>query len=171
MVYPYRLNTFKAVNYHLFTLEDPNEELREYKNTIYTNSYGFGDSTITVYVGGTENSDCRIRPGETTFVKITIFNNAGFDWNMKGGAITSDHLNIEPNKLMKEKIHSVQVPKEYKFLELEIPEPLQNYIEIVPSDHKKDVKPQFFDFEGTNVVTIRDGYKGEYYYKLTLKDG
>ena len=170
-VYPSRLNTFKAVNYHLFTLEDPKEEMREYKTSIYTNSYGFGDSVVTVYVGGTEKSDCRIRPGETTFVKITFFNNAGFDWNMKGGAIIKDDLSIPSDKLMKDKIHSVQVPKEYRFLQLEIPEPIRNYVEIIPSDHNKDVLPQFFDFECINVVTIRDGFKGEYYYKLKLLEG
>ena len=174
VVYPSNLNTFNAVNYHLFSLEDKNEQLREYKLTIYSNSYGFGDSTVTVYVGGTQNSDCRIKPGETTFVKITIFNNAGFDWNMKGGAITAEeryNINIAPDKLMKDKIHSVQVPKEYNFLELEIPEPIKDYVEIVPSDHNKDLLPQFFDFQCINVVTIRDGFKGEYYYKLTLKEG
>ena len=170
-VYPSRLNTFKSVNYHLFTLEDPKENLREYKTSIYTNSYGFGDSAVLVYVGGTENSDCRIKPGESTFVKITFYNNAGFDWNMMGGAITADNLNIPQNKLMKEKIHSIQIPKEYNFLELDIPEPLKNYIKIEPSDHNKDVKPQFFDFEGINPVSIRDGFKGDYFYKLTLKEG
>ena len=170
-VYPSNLNTFKAVNYHLFTLEDKNEYLREYKTPIYTNSYGFGDSVVTIYVGGTENSDCKLKPGQTTFVKITFYNNAGFDWNLKAGAITANGLNIAPNQLMKEKVHSVRIPKEYKFLELDIPEPIKNYIEIVPSDHNQNVSAQFFDFEGINVVTIRDGFKGEYYYKLTLKEG
>ena len=135
--------------------------MREYKLTTYTN--GFGDSTVTVYVGGTENTDCKIRLGETTYVKITIYKNCGFDWNMKGGEITQVGLNIEPNKLMKEKIHAIRVPEEYKFLELEIPVPIKDYIEIIPSDHNKDVLPQFFDFQSINIVTIRDGFKGEYY--------
>ena len=171
VVYPRNINTFKAVNYHLFSLEDPNERLREYKLTTYTNSYGFGDSVVMINIGGIQNTDCRIRPGETTFVKITFFNNAGFDWNMKGGAIEFDKYTIPPDKLMKEKVHSVQLPTKYNFLELEIPEPLQEYIEIEPSDHNKDVSPQFFDFECINVVTIRDGFKGEYYYKMKLKEG
>ena len=66
---------------------------------------------------------------------------------------------------------AIRSPKEYNFLELEIPESIKDYVEIVPSDHNKDVKPQFFDFECINSVTIRDGFKAEYYYKLTLKPG
>ena len=92
------VNTFKAVNYHLFTLEDKNEKLREYTSKTYTNSYGFGDAVTLVYVGGTKDSDCRIKPGEETYVKITLYNNAGFDWNMKGGAIVKDDLNIPSDK-------------------------------------------------------------------------
>ena len=171
-LFPNVVNTFKAVNYHLFTLEDKNENLREYKLKTYSNSYGFGDSAVLIYVGGTEDTNCKIRPGQSTYIKITFYNNCGFDWNLKAGAITSKDITIKPNTLMKDNnIHSVKVPLEYKFLELEIPEPLKPYIKIVPSDHKKDVLPQFFDFEGINVVTIRDGYKGEYYYKMTLLDG
>ena len=172
--FPNEVNTFKAVNYHLFSLEDPNEKLREYRSTTYTNSYGYGDSTVMINVGGPQNTDCRLRPGESTFIKITFFNNAGFDWNLKAGAITTDvpNINIKPNTLMKNNnVHSIRVPKEYNFLELVIPEPLKNYVEIIPSDHNKDVLPQFFDFECINLVTIRDGFKGEYYYKLTLKEG
>ena len=171
-VFPREVNTFKAVNYHLFSLEDPKENLREYKSTTYTNSYGFGDSVVMINIGGTEDTDCRIKPGEFTYIKITFFNNAGFDWNLKAGAITGDEVTVKPNTLMKDNnINSVKVPKEYNFLELEIPEPLKDYIEIVPSDHNKDVLPQFFDFECINLVTIRDGFKSEYYYKLSLKEG
>ena len=171
-IFPNVVNTFKAVNYHLFTLEDKKEYLREYKSKTYTNSYGFGDSAVLIYVGGTEDTDCRLSPGQTTYIKITFYNNAGFDWNLKAGAITAAGLNIKPNTLMKDNgIHSVKVPTAYNFLELVIPEPLKGKIDIRPSDHKKDVLPQFFDFEGINVVTIRDGYIGEYYYKMTLKEG
>ena len=48
-----------------------------------------------INVGGPQNTDCRIKPGETTFVKITFFNNAGFDWHLKAGAITSDEITIK----------------------------------------------------------------------------
>ena len=173
-IFPNVVNTFKAVNYHLFTLEDKNEYLREYKLKTYSNSYGFGDSAILVYVGGTKDSDCRIKPGQTTYVKISIYNNAGFDWNMKKGAIEADELDTKnlKNILLKDNnVNSVKVPREYKFLELEIPEPLKKYIDIIPSDHNKDVLPQFFDFEHINTVTIRDGFKGDYFYKMTLKEG
>ena len=170
--FPNEVNTFKAVNYHLFSLEDPKENLREYRSTTYTNSYGFGDSTVMINIGGIEDTDCRIKPGESTYIKITFYNNAGFDWNLKAGAITANDINVKPDTLMKDNnIHAVRVPNAYNFLELEIPEPLKDYIEIIPSDHNKDVSPQFFDFECINLVTIRDGFKGEYYYKLTLKEG
>jgi len=82
-VFPKDVNTFKVNNYHLFTLEDKKEELREYKMTTYTNSYGFGDSVVMINIGGIKDSDCRIRPGQSTYIKITFFNNAGFDWNLK----------------------------------------------------------------------------------------
>ena len=170
-VYPSSLNTFKTVNYHLFTIEDPREELREYKSSTYTNTYGFGDSAISVYVGGTEDSNFKISPGESTYIKITLYNNAGFDWNMKGGAIEKEGLNIPSDHLMKETIHSVKVPTKYNFLELDIPNQIKDYIEIVPSAHNKDVESQFFDFQSINVVTIKDGYHGDYFYKLTLKSG
>ena len=170
-IYPTSLNTFKTVNYHLFTIEDPKEELREYKSSTYTNTYGFGDSAVSVYVGGTEDSNFKIKPGESTYVKITFYNNAGFDWNMKGGAIEKEGLDIPSDKLMKEYLHTVKVPSKYNFLELEIPSQIKDYIDIIPSDHNKDVESQFFDFQSINVVTIRDGFQGEYFYKLTLKSG
>jgi hypothetical protein len=55
--FPNEVNTFKAVNYHLFSLEDPNEKLREYRSTTYTNSYGYGDSPVLINVGGPQNTD------------------------------------------------------------------------------------------------------------------
>ena len=170
-VYPSNLNTFKTVNYHLFTIEDPKEYLREYKSSTYTNTYGFGDSAVSVYVGGTEDSNFKISPGETTYVKITFYNNGGFDWNMKGGAIEKDGLNIPSDKLMKDTIHSVKVPKKYNFLELDIPSEIKDYIEIKPSEHNKDVESQFFDFQSINVVTIKDGFQGDYFYVQKLKEG
>ena len=170
-VYPTSLNTFKTVNYHLFTIEDPKEELREYKSGTYTNTYGFGDSAISVYVGGTEDSEFKIKPGETTYIKITLYNNAGFDWNMKGGAMEKNGLNIPSDKLMKDYLHTVKVPSKYNFLELDIPPQIKDYIDIIPSDHNANVDSQFFDFQSINVVTIKDGFQGEYFYKLTLKAG
>ena len=165
------MNTFKAVNYHLFTIEDKKEELREYKSTTYTNTHGFGDSAISVYVGGTEDSNFKISPGETTYIKITFYNNAGFDWNMKGGAMEKEGLNIPSDKLMKDYIHAVKVPKKYNFMELDIPEQIKDYVDIIPSDHNANVESQFFDFQSINVVNIKDGFQGEYFYKLTLKEG
>ena len=170
-VFPKDVNTFKVNNYHLFTLEDKKEELREYKMTTYTNSYGFGDSVVMINIGGIKDSDCRIRPGQSTYIKITFFNNAGFDWNLKGDAMEAANFKSTSDILMKEKKHSIQKPTKYNFLELEIPEQIKDYVDIVPSDHNENVTAQFFDFECINLATIRDGFKGEYYYKLTLKEG
>jgi len=55
-------------------------------------------------------------------------------------------------------------------LVLTIPDEIKDYITIIPSDHNIEVAPQFFDFENINVVTIRDGFMGQYYYKLTIND-
>ena len=51
-----------------------------------------------------------------------------------------------------------------------IEEPYKQYIEIKPSDHNIEVSPEFFDFENINVVTIRDGFKGEYYLKIKVSE-
>lgn len=90
---------------------------------------------------------------------------------MKGGALEKEGLDIPSDHLMKETIHSVKVPSKYNFLELDIPDIIKDYIEIIPSDHNKDVESQFFDFQSINVVTIKDGFQGDYFYKLTLKNG
>jgi hypothetical protein len=51
-------------------------------------------------------------------------------------------------------------PIKYNFMNLSIPEELQPYIDIHPSDHNDAVAPLFFDFQYINVATIRDGFRG-----------
>ncbi|MCQ2816191.1 MAG: hypothetical protein MJ252_02885 [archaeon] len=170
-IYPNEIPTFNGEIYKVYTVKDENEILREYEEKTYTNSYGFGDSTITVYVGGTENSECKIGVGDTTYVKITFYNNCGFDWNLKGDSIDFEgrgSMPISANDLLMNFKHTIQAPLSYNFLKLEIPDDLKDYIEIKPSDHNIKTAPQFFDFENINVATIRDGFEGNYFYRLKI---
>jgi len=43
-----------------------------------------------------------------------------------------------------------------------------SYLTIKPSVSQVGKAPQFFDFENINVATIRDGFKGLYYYDITV---
>ena len=172
--YPNTLNTFNLVSYQLHEIDDKEENLREYKLSIYDNSYGFGDSTVLVYVGGTFDTSCKVIAGETTYVKVIFYNNAGFDWHMLGNAIefesTGTNKVVSGYELMQNIIRNIKVPIKYNFIKLTIPDEIKNYIDIVPSDHNADAAPMFFDFQTINVVTIRDGFEGSYFYKLTVHD-
>jgi len=168
---PQTMPTFNAIVYQLITVKDDNEILRQFNFDTYTNNYGFGDSTVAVFVGGTEGSIARISAGQKTYAKITFYNNAGFDWNMFGSAIDFEYLGSKPinaNDLLMGIKTAIQKPLKYNFLILDIPDDIKPYVTIIPSDHNIDVAPQFFDFGFINVVTIRDGFKGDYFYKITL---
>jgi hypothetical protein len=65
-------------------------------------------------------------------------------------------------------VHTIQAPKEYRFLKITVADDYKNYIQIRPSDHNIEVAPEFFDFENINVVTIRDGFKGEYNLQINV---
>ena len=73
---PTELFTFNFNAYQLFSIVDKKEENREYTMNTYTNSHGYGDATVTVYVGGVESTKCKVEPGQFTFVKIVFYNNA-----------------------------------------------------------------------------------------------
>eukprot|EP01022_Parablepharisma_sp_SALTPOND_P014384 TRINITY_DN1949_c0_g1_i5.p1 TRINITY_DN1949_c0_g1~~TRINITY_DN1949_c0_g1_i5.p1 ORF type:complete len:1905 (-),score=154.15 TRINITY_DN1949_c0_g1_i5:5307-11021(-) len=172
-VIPKSTTTFNAALYHLLTVEDPAEKLREWKYTSYINHYGFGDASVSTYVGGAQGTKSMLNQGEYTLVKITFNNNAGFDWNMYGSAIDFEFLGneaINADDLMNRKKHAIQAPTKYNFMILNIPDEIKDYIEIGPSRHNVDVAPQFFDFMDINVVTIRDGFIGEYYYRINVSD-
>ena len=172
-LYPLSFTTFNSVGYLYQKIYDKNEELREYTMTTYTNSYGFGDSTITVYVGGTEDTNCKVYPNQKTYVKITFYNNCGFDWNLLYNGIEFEYKGektLNANDFLYSITHSIQKPLKYNFMEVEVPEEIKNYITIEPSDHNIEVAPQFFDFQSINVVTIKDGFEGSYFYKITIKE-
>ena len=171
-VLPTSTTTFKAMTYQLFTVEDPSKLNKEWPfKTYYINSYGFGDSAVTVYIGGVRKSNSVLQPGETTYARVTFYNNAGFDWNLKYEAIDFVDKPGKPGSaydLLNSLKSTVQVPTKYNFMKVTLPKGYEQYITVEPSDHNVDVAPEFFDFGSINVATIRDGFKGDYYYKITV---
>ena len=171
-LFPGRVATFNAVVYHSYIFRDENKIEKEWPfREYYSNSYGFGDVSVSVYIGGIRKSKAVLEPGETTYAKIIFYNNCGFDWNMKGDAITFEYKDSKPisaNDLLYRRVHTIQAPIEYKFLKCSIEDEYKDYIKIKPSDHNIDVAPEFFDFENINIVTIRDGFKGEYNFQINV---
>ena len=171
-VFPESLPTFNAISLQIHSISDTNEMLREYPLSTYTNSHGYGDATITVYVGGSQDTDAKLEPGEYTHIKIAFYNNAGFDWNLSKDAIEFELRSIEAingNDLLYGLTHEIKAPIRYNFMILEIPKEIEPYITITPSDHNIDVASMFFDFEYFNAMTIRDGFEGDYFYRLDVK--
>ena len=135
------------------------------------NSYGFGDSAVTIYVGGTQDTSCLLEPGEVVYIKVAFYNNAGFDWNLYKEAIDFEErgeVAINAFDLLMSTVTSVKAPLKYNFMKVNIPEDLIPYVTVDPSDHNIDVAPEFFDFQNINVATIRAGFEGDYFYKLTV---
>ena len=172
-VFPKFTTTFRPVLYHLFKIADPAEIRRQWTSESYINHYGFGDSVVSVFVGGAQATKVITPPGAYTIVKITFYNNAGFDWNMKYGGMEYIEMPPQPlnaDALMYHYKHSIKKPTAYNFLIYNIPDNLKPFITITPADHVLDVAPQFFDFLNINVVQIRDGYKADYYLNISLAD-
>ena len=174
-IFPSRVSTFKNTIYHSYVFKDENKINQVWPyNNFYTNSYGFGDVAITVSVGGIKKSKPVLQPGQTTWAKIIFFNNCGYDWNMIRDAIEFDYKGkkkINANDLLYNLVHTIQVPIKYNFLKFTVQQEYAKYITILPSDHNVEVAPEFFDFENINVVTIRDGFKGEYNVNITVANG
>ena len=171
-LFPISVATFDAVVFHTYIFTDKNKVNKVWPfYEFYANSYGFGDVSVSVYVGGIRKSKAVINPGDTTYAKIIFYNNCGFDWNMKKGAIEFDYIDtkaISANDLLNKIAHTIQLPLKYNFLKYYVDKQYQPYIKIKPSDHNIEVAPEFFDFENINVVTIRDGFKGEYNLQINV---
>ena len=171
-IFPSIVATFNSVVYHVYFFKDEGKLNKEWPfNKYYTNSYGFGDVAVSVYVGGIRKSKAVLEPGKTTYAKIIFYNNCGFDWNMKGKAIDFEYIKTKPisaNDLLFRITHTIQAPLKYNFLKYSVEKKYEKYITIEPSDHNLDVAAEFFDFENINVVTIRDGFKGEYNLKINV---
>ena len=162
---PTTINTFNTYLYELFEIEDEKE-----LNRAYTMSYG--DAATMVYVGGVDATTCRVEPGTYTFVKIVFYNNAGFDWKMKPGAIelneTAYKVFLNANSINTNEVTAVQYPSKYNFMKPEIPPEIRDYVTLTPSQHVMDVSPQFFDLTFNNILTIKDALEGDYFYCLNV---
>ena len=172
---PSQINTFNTYLYELFEISDDKELNRTYTMNTYMNSHGFGDATTTVYVGGVDSTSCRVEPGTFTYVKIVFYNNAGFDWKMKKGAIElndTEYGKIYTNamSMLLGILTAVQFPSKYNFMEAEIPEEIAPYVTLTPSQHVMDLSPQFWDLTFNNILTIRDALEGDYFYCLNVSD-
>ena len=171
-IIPLVITTFNATVYHLCTIQDENKINKEwpYKD-YYENSYGFGDVSVSIYVGGIKESKPIVQPGESTYAIITFNNNCGFDWNMKYGAIEflyKGEKQKNANNNSYPRMYTIQEPIRYNFLNFTIEEPYKQYINIKPSDHNIEIPPQVFSTLYTNVVNIPDGFKGEYDLKIDI---
>ena len=173
-VFPLKIATFNSVVYHYYTFKDENKINQIWPfSDYYTNSFGFGDVSVSVYVGGIRKSKAVLEKGKTTYARIIFYNNCGFDWNMKKGAIDFEYKGKKPisaNDLLHDLVHTIQKPLRYNFLNYIVEDKYKDYIKIGPSDHNIEVAPEFFDFENINVVTIRDGFKGEYNLQINVTD-
>ena len=172
-LFPLTISTFNSTIYHYYTFKDHKKINQIWPfDEFYTNSYGFGDVAVSVYVGGFRNSKPILEKGEYTYARIIFYNNCGFDWKMKIDAIDFD----EPYKksisavYLEALVHTIRKPLKYNFLNYIVEDKYKQYITIEPSDHNIEVAPEFFDFENINVVTIRDGFKGEYNLKIHIKN-
>ena len=91
-VFPLKIATFNSVVYHYYTFKDENKINQIWPfSDYYTNSFGFGDVSVSVYVGGIRKSKAVLEKGETTYARIIFYNNCGFDWNMKKDAIEFEY--------------------------------------------------------------------------------
>jgi hypothetical protein len=171
-VFPKSTTTFNPVLYHLLTIQDPAEILREWKFITYINNYGFGDAGTAVYVGGAQATKAILKAGDYTIIKVTFYNNAGFDWNMLYGAVEAEEIGRAPLSaadLMKRAKRCIQKPSKYNFMQLDVPAAIKDYITLAPSDHNLDVSPMYFDFLSINLATISDAFKSDFFYKMTIK--
>jgi len=167
---PTYTTTFDSVVYHHMTISDPEEIEREWESSIYTNNYGYGDFTVQVYVGDA-GTTALPSPGKTIRARITFMNNAGFDINMLKDAINSTEVSqesINAYEMMNHIVRTLRRPDAYNFLTFEIPDELKDYIKIYPCPSVVGIAGLFFDFDSINVVTIRDGWKGDYYVNIEV---
>jgi len=169
-IIPSYTTTFDSVLYHHFTISDPEEIEREWESPIWTNNNGYGDFTVQVYVGDA-GTTALPSPGTKIRVRYTFMNNAGFDINMLKDAINSTAISqesINAYEMMKGIVRTLRRPDAYNFLDIQVPEYLKKYISIGPCPDVVGIAPLFFDFDSINVVTIRDGWKGDYYLDINI---
>ena len=171
-IFPRKVTTFNSIIYHTYTIRDNNKVNKVWPHMdYYANSYGYGDVSVSVSVGGIKKSKPTLNPGESTYARIIFYNNCGFDWNMKLDAITFNYTGtkrLNANDYLMNIVHAIRLPIKYNFMNYIVDKEYEKYITIGPSGHNIEVAPEFFDFENINVVTIRDGFKGEYNLQINV---
>ena len=84
-------------------------------------------------------------------MEVVFYNNAGFDWNLKAGAINATELGfaaINANDLLYNLKHAIQAPQSYNFMQIHFDNPeLAQWVTVKPSTHNVDTAPLFFDFQ------------------------
>eukprot|EP00727_Mastigamoeba_balamuthi_P014546 m51a1_g9716 hypothetical protein (2423) ;mRNA; r:1421685-1430074 len=164
--------TFNALTFHHYTITDQAETQRQWTDTVFIKHHGYGDFSVSVYVGDAGTSCIVKTPGQgRTRVKYTFNNNAGFDINLKSNAIESTEISreaINSYELMYNIVRAVRKPTAYNFLSVDVPAELRPHVSLAPSTDVVGVAGLFFDFDSINVATIRDGWKGDYYLDLRV---
>jgi hypothetical protein len=61
-------------------------------------------------------------------------------------SVLTASLFLSADDLMANTVHSVQVPTKYNFMTVQIPEELQPYVNITPSNYFSETAPMVFDF-------------------------
>jgi len=167
---PTYTTTFDSVVFQHFTISDPEEIEREWESPIWTNNYGYGDFTVQVYVGDA-GTTALPNPGKTIRARFTFMNNAGFDINMVKEAMNSTEVgqeSLNAYEIMSHIVRTLRRPDSYNFLEFQVPDYIKDYIRIYPCPDVVGIAGLFFDFDSINVVTIRDGWKGDYYVNVEI---
>ncbi len=166
--------------YQIINLRDAGEMWRNINGRPFTMQvsaiqYGYGD-LITVGYSGENGTKCVLEPTEGFTHRVTIKNNVGWDIHILNGGMTIDEACIAPearvphSQLMADNVQCRYLTNvtAYSFMTPHVPEELAPYITIKPSTMVKDMQPLFFDFEHVNMPTIRDGFKGTYYYEVII---
>jgi len=201
-VLPYTVKNYKTDVYLLYKLNDPTENFidsawektpRKWNHEIYTDSRWYWNYSSTIYVWNAYNKiwvkNSLLSSWEDTIVKLELFNNSGFDWEMLWTwTVVNDNWQYKTNiswaidfevvwnkalnwnDLISKITRNVISPNKYNFLSFDIPNELKSYVELVPSDTDIETPWTFFDFDNVNVTNIRDWYKWTYFVKLKLKD-
>lgn len=74
-------------------------------------------------MGGYNGSEAIVSPGGTTYVQISFFNNAGFDWNLYANAIDFVYQGSEAfnaNDLMSHYKTAIQAPINFLFMNVSV---------------------------------------------------
>ena len=90
---------------------------------------------------------------------------------MKGKTIEFVYKSKKPisdSDLLLRSVHTIRSPLKYNFMKYSVEEKCKKYITIEPNNHNIEIAPEFFYFKNINVVTIRDGFKGEYNLKINV---